>query len=108
MNPYIFIALAVLSAATAKILHKRVLVEGDPFVYAFFQNALSALLFAPFAFTPFAVAQSKEGWLSLSLLLCVCGALLPSQASCHTSTPSSQFALLSRSHALCGRLCLAH
>lgn len=67
MNPYIFIALAVLSAASAKILHKRVLVEGDPFVYAFFQNALSALLFAPFAFAPFAVAQTKEGWLSLSV-----------------------------------------
>ena len=31
MNPYIFIALAVLSAATAKILHKRVLIDGDPF-----------------------------------------------------------------------------
>lgn len=67
VNPYIFIALAVLSAASAKILHKRVLVEGDPFVYAFFQNALSALLFAPFAFSPFAVAQTKAGWLSLSV-----------------------------------------
>lgn len=71
MNPYIFIALAVISAAAAKILHKRVLIEGDPFVYAFFQNALSALLFAPFAFTPFAVAQSKEGWLSLSFAVCL-------------------------------------
>ena len=36
-------------------------------VYGFFQNALSALLFAPFAFAPFAIAQSNEGWLSLAV-----------------------------------------
>jgi len=63
---FIFVTLAILAGAMARLLQRYVLKETDPYAYSFLTQIISAVFFLPFALANFTLPTDPKAWVVLA------------------------------------------